>query len=108
MKNDSIYLRHILEAIEKIERYLADVSYEAFIKNDMMVDAVVRELEIIGQAARNVSIKVKEQHPQIPWNKAIGMRNFLIHEYFGVNRKIIWETCKTDLSILKNLLLAIL
>ena len=108
MKDDSVYLRHILEAIEKIERYTADVSYELFEENDMMVDAVIRELEIIGQSARNVSPKFKEQHALIPWNKAVGMRNFLIHEYFGVNRKIIWETCKTDLINLKNQLLPIL
>lgn len=108
MKDDIAYLRHVLEAIEKIERYLSGVSYEAFIENDMMVDAVVRELEIIGQAARNVSMKLKGQHPEVAWDKAVGMRNFLIHEYFGVDRKIIWETCKMELSILKNLLLPIL
>ena len=64
----------------------------------MMVDAVFRELEIIGEAARNVSIKFRTEHFSIPWNKIMGMRNYLVHEYFGVSKKIVWETCRTGFA----------
>lgn len=103
MKDDEVYLQHILEAIEKIERYLKNTSYDSFIFNDMQIDAVVRELEIIGEAAANASEKLKVKHPKIPWSKIVGMRNRLIHEYFGINKKIVWETCASDLKELKPL-----
>ncbi len=108
MRDDLIYLRHIRDSIRKIERYLKGVSYEYFVKNDMLVGATVRELEIIGEAANNVSANFKVNHPEILWDRMIGMRNKLIHEYFGVNKKIVWETCKTDLKGLKKSILFIL
>lgn len=102
MKDDLVYLKHISDAIEKIERYLLDISLELFLENDMVIDAVVRELEIIGEAASKISLKFKTQYHRIPWNEMIGMRNRLIHEYFGVNKKIVWDTCKVDLKDLKE------
>ena len=104
MKNDSIYLRHILEAIEKTERYLSATNYESFIHNDMMTDAVIRELMIIGEAANNLSEEFQEEHSDIMWWKIKAMRNVLVHEYFGVNLKIIWDTCKENLPALKLLI----
>jgi uncharacterized protein with HEPN domain len=104
MKNDSTYLRHILEAIEKTERYLSGTNYESFIHNDMMIDAVIRELMIIGEAANNLSDKFQVKHSDIMWWKIKGMRNVLVHEYFGVNLKIIWDTCKENLPTLKLLI----
>ena len=108
MKSDSIYLRHILEAIEKIERYLSGIAYESFIDNDMMTDAVIRELMIIGEAANNLSDKFQEEHSDIMWWKIKGMRNVLVHEYFGVNLKIVWDTCKENLPTLKLLIQKVL
>ena len=108
MKDDRTYLLHILEAIEKIERYIAAVSFDDFSENDMMIDAVVRELEIIGEAARNLSDSFQEKHSQIPWHKVKAMRNVLIHEYFGVNLKVVWDTCKNDMPGLKNFVHAML
>ena len=102
MKDDRTYLLHILEAIEKIERYVTAVGFDDFSDNDMMIDAVVRELEIIGEAARNVSDSFQEKHSQIPWHKVKAMRNVLIHEYFGVNLKVVWDTCKNDVPTLKS------
>jgi len=102
MKNDTAYLRHILEAIGKIESYLSDATFESFSENDMMVDAVVRELEIIGEAARNLSDELCGKNPDIPWAKIKGMRNVLIHEYFGVDLKIVWDTYKKNLPELKR------
>jgi uncharacterized protein with HEPN domain len=103
MKDDLVYLQHILlESIDKIERYLKDTSFESFMFNDMQIDAVVRELEIIGEAANNVSEQFQSEHPAVPWSEMVGMRNRLIHEYFGVNTKIVWETCQSDLKDLKK------
>ena len=102
MKDDKTYLLHICEAIEKIERYISTVDFDGFSDNDMMIDAVVRELEIIGEAARNLSDSFQEEHSEIPWHKIRAMRNTLIHEYFGVNLKVVWDTCKNDIMVLKT------
>ena len=102
MKDDKTYLLHLQEAIEKIERYIASVEFDDFSDDDMMIDAVVRELEIIGEAARNLSDSFQEKHYVIPWYKIKAMRNVLIHEYFGVNLKVVWDTCKNDMPALKS------
>jgi len=104
MKSDTTYLRHILDAIEKIERYLSGTDYESFVHNDMMTDAVIRELMIIGEAASNLSDKFQEEHPDVIWWKIKAMRNVLVHEYFGVNLKIVWNTRKENLPVLKLLI----
>lgn len=108
MKDDYTYLKHIQDAITKIEKYLSDLSYDSFSCNDLIIDAVMKELEIIGEAANNVSDKFRQDNPEIPWRKIIGIRNVLIHEYFGVNKRIIWETCKEDLKELKKSILSAL
>ncbi len=108
MKDDTVYLRHIYEAIEKVERYLSDGSFDSFSQNNMMVDAVVRELEIIGEAAGNLSNSFCEKHQQIPWSEVMGMRNVLIHEYFNVDLPIVWDTCKKNLPELKSFIADIL
>ncbi len=97
MKDDKAYLGHILEAIDKIARYTGGVIFDEFTENDMMVDAVVRQLEIIGEASKNLSESFQQSHSDIVLQDAVDMRNFLIHEYFGVNKKIVWDTCKNDL-----------
>ena len=102
MKNDKTYLAHILEAIESIEDYIKGITFKQFTANKMMIDAVVRELEIIGEASNNLSNKFREQHNNMLWRQIKDMRNFLIHEYFGVNTKIVWDTCKNDLPQLKT------
>jgi len=104
MKNDTIYLRHILEAIEKIEHYLLNTTYKSFSANDMMIDAVVRELEIIGEASSKLSKEFKDNHSDVAFRDATDMRNFLIHEYFGVRKEIVWETCQEDLPKVKKLI----
>lgn len=101
MKDDRTYLLHILEAIEKNERFIATVDYDDFSDNDMMIDAVIRELEIIGEAARNLSDSFQDKHSEIPWYKIKAMRNVLIHKYFGINLKVVWDTCKNDIPVLK-------
>ena len=104
MKYDFVYLRHILEAIQTIEEHLGGFSKNNFIQDKKTIDAVVRELEIIGEAANNLSERFKQDHPEIPFRDIIDMRNLLIHSYFGVNVDIVWDTCQENLPGLKRLL----
>jgi uncharacterized protein with HEPN domain len=90
------------DAIAKIERYLAGADYQTFAGNDMMIDAVIREMEIIGEAARNLSPSFVEEHSEMPWSRIKRMRNILIHEYFGVNLKVVWDTSRSNLPQLKT------
>jgi uncharacterized protein with HEPN domain len=102
--NDKDYINHILEAIDKIFRYVGDMSYENFSKNDMAIDAVAREFTIIGEAANNLSLDFKEKHSNIPWHLPVGMRNQLMHGYFSVDLDVIWNTLKQDLPSFKKLI----
>ena len=105
---DSAYLQHILEAIKSIEDYLNGFDYETFVKDKKTIDAVVRELEIIGEAANDLSDDFKKKHSEIPFREMADMRNVLIHEYFGVNAKIVWDTCKIDLPKLKEIIKSVI
>ena len=108
MKSNQTYLKHILEAIEKIESYIGDSDFAAFQKNNMMLDAVVRELQIIGEATKQLSEDFRDQHAEVPWPKIRAMRNYLVHEYFGVNVKVVWDTCAINLPELKTYVLELL
>ncbi len=108
MKNDQTYLLHILEAIDKIQQYLGEMSFEEFADSDMIVDAVVRELEIIGEASRNLSDDFRKQHLNVPLRDATDMRNILIHEYFDVNKKVVWDTCKNNLPQFRDFITELL
>jgi len=101
-RDDTVYLRHILDAIDLIEDYTKGMSENEFLSNSMARDAVVRQIEIIGEAARNISDKFQEKHPKLPWAKMIGIRNKIIHEYFNINYAIVWDTVKDDIPILKK------
>lgn len=107
-KRDSVYLKHIRDAIINIENYLENCTYSKLETNSMILDAVVRNLEIIGEATNNLSEDFQNNYSEIIYSDIISMRNFLIHEYFGINPKIVWDTCKTDLPILKKQILKIL
>ena len=102
MKSDKAYLGHISEAIKIIEEYIGDMTYEEFKENMMVTDAVIRQLAIAGEAANNLSEEFIKNHPDLPFRDAVDMRNFLIHEYFGVNIRLVWETAKDDLPELKK------
>ena len=102
MKNDKIYLRHILDAISDIEKFIIGVSEEDFSKNREKQYAVLRGLEIIGEASKNLSDELKAKCPGIDWKNIAGMRDKLIHAYFGVNLPLVWETVKNDLPQLKK------
>lgn len=105
MKSDKPYLKHILDAIESIEKYTADVKRSDFLDKDndpKTKDAVIRQFEIIGEATGRLSDKIKNSHPNLPWKRISDMRNKLIHEYFGVDMAVVWKTIETDLPILKK------
>ena len=107
-KDDIVFLKHILDAIDLIESYLKDRSYEEFEENRMLRDAVIREIEIIGEATKNLSSEFKNKYSEIPWRKIAGMRDKLIHGYFGVDLGAVWDTATKDIPLLKEKLLKIL
>ena len=102
MKRDNAYLQHILDAISNIEKFIEGITKEEFTKNLEKQYAILRGLEIIGEAAKNLSRELKRKYPHIPWKEIAGMRDKLIHQYFGVNLDLVWETVKTKLPELKN------
>ena len=91
LKDFRLYLDDILDAVQQIRTYLADLSEEAFTTDRKTQDAVIRNLEIIGEAAGNLPEQIQEAAPEIDWRKIKGLRNILIHEYFGINLPIIWD-----------------
>lgn len=108
MNDNFTYIEHMLEAIEKIESYLKGVDFEKFSQDNMLFDAVVREVEIIGEASNRISDDFQKQYPDISWHKVISMRNILIHEYFGVDKELVWSTCQENLPELKDIFLKII
>ena len=107
-RNWRLRVEDILEAIEKIERYTQDMTSEDFVLNELVFDAVVRNITIIGEAANHIPMETQYKYPGLPWNEMRGIRNILIHEYFGVSSSILWHTIKHDLPPLIPLLKAVL
>ena len=101
-KNPKILLEHIIDSILSIEEYTEKISKNDF-KNDAKTqDAVIRKLEIIGEAVKNLPASFKNKNPEIPWKKIAGTRDVLIHEYFGVDVNMIWIVIKEDIPKLKK------
>ncbi|WP_067047779.1 HepT-like ribonuclease domain-containing protein [Methanofollis ethanolicus] len=92
-----LYCHDILEAIDRIERYTGSITLDDFLGDTKTQDAVIRNLEIIGEAVKNLPADFREAHPGVEWRAVAGMRDKLIHHYFGVDMRIIWETTRTDL-----------
>jgi len=94
----------ILESIDKIEKYTKGISYDDFLSNYLIIDAVVRNIEIIGEASKNIPTEIQNSFKDVPWKKLKGIRNRIVHEYFQVDVSIIWFIVKNELSPLKEVL----
>lgn len=101
-KEPAIYLQHILDSIELIEKRMEGVKYENFINDIDLQDMVIRRLEIIGEAVRNLPKEFREVHTQVDWQKPADMRSVLIHGYLEVDLDIIWDTISNDLPSFKK------
>jgi uncharacterized protein with HEPN domain len=101
-RDELLYLRHVLDAINIIEEYLQGVDEEHFKATRLLQDGTIRQIEIIGEAVKNVSKDIRKSYPEIPWQDIAGMRDKLIHGYFGVDIEEVWETAKQDLPVLKD------
>ena len=97
-----LFFQDIISSIEKIEEYIHKISYEEFIENKMMYDAVIRNLEIIGEATKNIPDNIKKQYPNLPWKRMSGLRDIVAHEYFGIDTTIIWKVITQNLPEVKG------
>ncbi len=105
MRNNSgdiIRLQHVFDAIEEIEDYIRNINFNEFMNNSMMRFACIKQMEIIGEASNHISEEVKNNFSEIEWNQIIGMRNIFVHEYFGIDSKLVWEIIVTDIPHLKK------
>lgn len=101
-KDNLVYVDDILSAIKKINKFCTGIEKDNFMKNELLMDAVVRNLEIIGEAASKLTASFRERHKGIEWRKIIGMRNRIIHAYDTVNFEIVWDVVREDLPELKK------
>ena len=101
-RKPDVYLQDILESINHIQRFLDGVSEEKFYKNVEKQDAVLRRLEIIGEAVKHLPEEIREDHPDIPWRQIAGMRDIIIHEYFGITLEMVWIVASEDILDLKR------
>ena len=97
-----ILLEDIHASLEKVERYTSGLNKETFLADDKTLDAVVRNLEIVGEAVRQLPETFKEEHPEVPWWQIAGMRNRIVHDYFGVDEEIIWQVIEKSVPALKQ------
>lgn len=102
IKDDAVYLRHILDAINQIEEYVDGFDYEMLLRSRLVQDGVIRQFEIIDEATKNLSPDLKGRYPHVPWKDIAGMRDKLIHQYFGVDLSAVWETVVHDLPPFKG------
>jgi hypothetical protein len=104
MSHRPVYLliADILESVEKIERYIAGLDRAVFLGDEKTADSVVRNLEIIGKAANRIPESFTVQHPEIQWRRIVGLRNRIVHDYFGLDLEIVWEILVSELPALKD------
>jgi uncharacterized protein with HEPN domain len=102
MKDDSLYLIHIVECIERIESYVEGIDDKAFMSSTIVQDAVLRNLQTMAESTQRISDEAKESQPQIDWYKIAGFRNILVHDYLGIDIETVWNIVKKDIPALKE------
>ena len=107
-RDELLYLRHILDAINTIEEYLQGVDEKQFNSTRLLQDGVIRQIEIVGEAVRHISKDIRKTYSEVPWQDVAGMRDKLIHDYFGVDLEKVWLTAQEDLPVLKKQVMGIL
>jgi uncharacterized protein with HEPN domain len=102
MKSDAVYLQHILDEIEFLQRATAMIDFDSFLANETLTRATARSIEIIGEASKNLSADFRKRHKEIEWKQLAGMRDKLIHGYFGVNWVIVWDVITNKLPTVQQ------
>ena len=92
-----LYLEDMYQSMERIEEYIDGIDFKKFKRTYIVVDAVIRNFEIIGEASKNIPTAIQEKYPEIPWRKMYGLRNLIAHEYFGIDYEMIWQIAKKNL-----------
>ena len=93
----NLYIEDMLTSMQRIEEYIGEMGFREFKMNYLVVDAIIRNFEIIGEASKNITPEIKDKYPEIPWKKMYGLRNLIAHEYFGIDYEMIWEISKKNL-----------
>jgi uncharacterized protein with HEPN domain len=102
------FIEDILICIEKIERYTSNISFEEFCGNDMVVDAIIRNFEIIGEAVKKIPEEIKKKYGDVEWKEAAGFRDVLIHDYFEIDLEAVWDTLRNNISSFKKQIVNVL
>ena len=108
MRNYRLYLKDIFEAMGAVQTFVEGMDFDLFVEDDKTTSAVVRKLEIIGEAAKNVPETIRQKYPQVPWRNMAGMRDRIIHAYFAVDYVVVWDTLKIDIPPLQPIIEQIL
>ncbi len=106
--DNTVFLHHIYDGCQRCLKFVSGMTYDQFISDEKTISAVVRELSVLGEAARKIYEDYRNKNPQIPWEKIFGMRNRLIHDYMGVQLPIVWQTVQEDIPKLTTLVNEIL